>query len=313
MEVFRVIEEAMAHSRPNIGIVRGRSYYPSAAMSVDLLNPSKRIGACVRAEYYRVKRYPETNPTGDYSNYILSYGKVLEQWMIEQLKIAGVYASSNDKFVFPNHPLISGEIDIVVKEPDGTYAVIENKTFNSGNYASLKSLGGAAGRGAKFPYIRPEPKISNLMQSHIYLHALSGISKVYLTYLDRAAGGPQNNIQFNITNHQTDEGNFARVTVKRPWRDEPITYVNEHFTIESIISGYEYLHEHVVASQLPSPTYRISMSDEDIQAGFASGEIAKTKYEAYTRNKEKYPISDWQCGWCRFLNQCKVDQNIEIV
>jgi len=312
MEIFPLIEKAMASSRPNVGIVRGRSYYPSAAMSVDLTDTSKRIGACVRAEFYRVKRFSETNPTSAYSHYILNYGKMLEGFMIEQLKIAGVYASSNDKFVFPNHPLISGEVDIIVKEPDGSYAVIEAKSFSSGNYQGLKSLAGAAGRGVKFPYVRPEPKVQNLMQSHIYLHALSGISKVYLAYIDRAAGGPQNNIQFTVTNHQTEEGNFPKVSVKRPWRDEPIEYVNEQFTIESIINGYEHLHEHVTTNTLPNPTYKIKMSDEEVEAGFANGDVAKTKYEMWQKNKEKYPVGEWQCAWCRFLNQCKVDQGISL-
>lgn len=312
MDIFPIIENTMAQSRPNIGLVRGRNYYPSAAMSVDLLNPSKRIGACVRAEYYRVKRYAITNPTGAYSNYILSYGKTLEVWMIEKLKEAGIYASSNDKFIYPNHSLISGEIDIVIKEPDGSYSVVEMKTYSSANYQAFKGLSGAAGRGIKFPYVRPSPKITNLMQSHIYLHALSEISKVYLLYLDRAAGGPEKNIQFEITNYETPEGNFPEVTVKRPWSNEPIVYVEERFNIESILGGYEHLHEHVTTSTLPIPTYKIKMTDEEVLAANANDELSKTKFEAWQRNPERYPISDWQCSWCGYLNQCKVDQGIEV-
>ena len=312
MKVFKLVEEVMAKDRPNVGIVRGRSYYPSAAMSVDLTDPSKRIGACVRAEFYRVKRFPVTDPMGTYSQYIVNYGKLLEEWLIEKLKVAGVYAASNEKFVFPGHPLISGEIDILVKEPDESFAVIENKTFSGCNYQGLKSLSGSPGRGTKFPYLKPKPKISHLMQSHIYLHAISGISKVYLTYIDRAAGSPSNNFQFDITNYQTDEGNFPLVTTERAWSNEPISYVEESFTIESIINGYEFLHEHVVANVLPDPTYRIILSDEEVERGFIDGDISKTKYEMWQKNKEKYPCSDWQCGWCSYLKQCKVDQGISI-
>ena len=128
MDIFKEVEKVLSNERPNIGLSRSRSYYPSAAMSVDLENPDKRIGACVRSEYYRVKKYSITNPNTAYSHYILSFGKTLEEWMIDKLKTAGVYVGSNEKFVYPGHQLISGEVDIIVKEPDGSYAVIENKT-----------------------------------------------------------------------------------------------------------------------------------------------------------------------------------------
>lgn len=307
MDIFKLVERVMAEDNHSaIGIKRAVSFYPSAAMSVDLTDPSKRIGACVRAEWYRCKRISKTNPTGSYSNYILSFGKHLEVWLIDQLKLSGVYVSSNDKFVFPGRPIISGEVDIIVKDDDGTYAVIENKTFSSGNYQALKKLAGSGGRSPAVP----EPKIQNLMQSHIYLHALEGISSVYLTYLDRAAGGPEKNIQFKITNYKEDEGNYAKIHVSRPFGE--FDFVNRQFTMESILDGYDNLLEYLKADVIPPPTYRISMSKEEADKDWDEGLLAKTKYELFCKNQEKYPIGDWQCAWCSYLNQCKVDQGIEI-
>ena len=294
-------------NRSEVGLKRAVSFYPSAAMSVDLENPEKRIGACVRAEWYRCKRTPVTNPTGSYSNYILEFGKHLEVWLIDKIKLSGRFVAANEKFVFPNRPIISGEVDIIIRDDDGKFAVVESKTFSSANYNALKELSGARGRGKLEPLV-PKPKISNLMQSHIYLHALEGIDRVYLTYLDRAAGGPDKNVQFRIENESTEEGNFAKVKVERPFGT--FEFVNPHFTIESILDGYDYLLGYLRANELPPPTYRIKMTPEEVETGWAAEEISKTKYEAYSRDPDKYPIGNWQCNYCSYLNQCKVDQGM---
>ena len=288
------------------GIVRGISFYPSAAMSVDLENPTKNIGACMRAEYYRCKRYSRTEPTSLYSEWIMSFGKHLEVWLIERLKEAGIYAGSNMKFNYPAFPLISGEIDILVKEPDGSLSVIENKTYNGSLYQVQKKLGGSGGRSPT----TPTPKLGHVMQSFIYLHSLSKISKVYLTYIDRSAGDPVNQLQFDITS-KTEEGigSFAHYEIQRPFGFYSETIKN--FTFESILEGYRTLLKHLQDNKLPPKSYYLSMSPEEVADAHASGEVSKTKYENYLRNPERYPISSWNCSYCNYRSQCIKDSEEE--
>lgn len=304
MDVFNIIDEHLM-SAPPISVDRLPTFYPSAASCVSDTDSSTPIGACLRSQYYRCAGYSKTNPSGLFSQYIFAAGNWWEDWVIEQLKQAGVWIGNSIKFQDMER-YISGEIDILIRDPEtDEKIIIENKTYSSANYQAKKELCGS--RDAK-----PKPKDQNVLQSFLYLgqFAEQDINKVALTYLDRACGGPDNNKQFLIEKYIDNGKTYPRISTTE--RDgTPYSYVDKRITLEGIYDRYTDLMNHLKAAEMPAPDYRHVFSTEEVRQKHEAGLIAKTKMANWERNSEKYPIGDWQCSYCDYKDQCKADQEAE--
>jgi hypothetical protein len=297
-------------SAPNLRIQRLPTFYPSAASCVDESpgGNGSALGACMRAQYYRCRGYDKTDPSGLYSEYIFAAGNIWENWLSEITKEMGIWAGNNIKFQDIERN-ISGEIDILIRDPDTKeLMIVENKTYSSSNYTAKKDIcGSRAWRGS--PEKLPKPKDSNLMQSFLYLGHFGpqGIKKTLLTYIDRAAGGPENNKQFTVEVAQVEDKRRPKITVVdadgvlRSWVDNRIS-------LEGIYDRYAELKRCLIADTVPSPDYAHEYSSEKVQAMSTEGLIAKTKLEKYDKNPSDNPIGDWQCAWCDYKTLCKAHQ-----
>jgi Holliday junction resolvase-like predicted endonuclease len=295
--MWDVIDDHLTKGAPLYG-KRLPTFYPSAASCRNLKDENETLGGCVRAQYYRCAGFDRTNPSGLFSQYIFAAGNMWEDKITEWCKQSGIWLGNSVKFQDLDR-YISGEVDIIIKNPTtGEKIIVENKTYSSANYQAKKDLAG--GRD-----VTPHPKDQNLLQSFLYLDQFKGqgVSKVYLTYFDRACGGPENNRQFIISAEMKNGLTHPRIsTVDRD--NKPFTYLEERVSMEAIYEGYEKLKHHLSEGIMPPPDFKHVFSAAEVETKRASGIIAKTRYENYHRNAEKYPIGDWQCNYCDFKDLC---------
>lgn len=297
--IWNIVNDQLMESPP-LKVKRLPTFYPSAASCIDATNQDKAIGACLRSQYYRCAGYEKTNPSGIYSQYIFASGNLWEDWLTEQLKLSGVWTGNSIKFQDLER-YISGEVDIVVRDPDtGETIIVECKTYGSSNYQAKKSICGGRDN-------YPAPKDQNLLQSFLYLgqFADQGIEKVALVYFDRACGGPDNNKQFMITKHEENGLFYPKITTEH--RGEPYSYIDKRITLQGIYARYEDLMNALKAAELPSPDYTLVYTEDQVRESHEQGLIAKTKMANWERNPEKYPIGDWQCAYCDYKDQCTND------
>lgn len=303
MNLFRKIEEHMAAPLP-IKSSRAPSFYPSAASCRDENNPDKIHGACMRQQWYRCAGFAESNPNTAYSHYIFAAGNMWEDWLTEQCKQMGIWIANSVKWAIPEY-YISGEIDILIRDEDGEPIIVENKTYNASNYQAKKEICGIAGA-------RPTPKVQNAMQAALYLSYFSapergGIKKVLLTYMDRSCTGPDSQQQFEIRLNPRDGKTYINVYTTDS-RGTPFSYDIEGVTMEGIFERYNELMESLQEStdNPPKADFMHIYPAETIEAMWANGEIAKTKYEKYQSNPIKYPIGYWACtAYCGYRDLCK--------
>lgn len=305
IDIFEEINKLLM-TPPPLKVERLPTFYPSAASCYDEtsgpVGEQSVLGSCLRAQYFRCAGFSKTNPSGLFSQFIFAAGNMWEDKITEWIKQTGLWVGNSIKFQDLDR-YVSGEVDIVVKIPETEeIVIIENKTYSSANYKAKKEITG--GRD-----MTPRPKDQNLLQSFLYLgqFADQGIKKVYLTYFDRACGGPDNNKQFIITTHQENGKTYPRLSTD--YRGEKLSWIDKRVTIEGIYYRYAELMDHLKKGQIPKPDFKITFNAQEVEQKRSQDIIAKTRYEAWQRNAEKYPIGDWQCSYCDFRDLCQTYQD----
>ena len=310
MKIFQELEKHM--TRPSL--VRSQrmpTFYPSSASCRDLENQEVIHGSCLRKEWFRCSGFSESNPSTPYNHYIFAAGNMWEDWLVEQLKQQGVWRANSVKFALPEY-YISGEIDILIVDEHGKPVIIENKTYNASNYQAKSEICGLAGR-------RPTPKIANAMQAALYLEYFGrpengGIEKVYLTYMDRSCSGPEAYRQFDITLNKSTPGQTLIHVSTEDVKGTHYSYDLPGVTMEGIFARYVELMESLQKSteNPPPPDFMHIYPEEVVEAKFAAGEIAKTNYEKWKSNPEKYPQGYFMCrAYCGYRDLCKKHKDLE--
>ena len=78
--------------------------------------------------------------------------------------------------------------------------------------------------------------------------------------------------------------------------------------MEAILERYvELMTSLQNSTETPPPADFMHIYPEEmVRAKYASGEIAKTKFEKWESNPEKYPIGYWSCqAYCGYRSLCK--------
>lgn len=295
--VLGILNQQLVKTLP-IDVQRMPSFYPSSASCIDERDGVTVHGACLRAQWYRCMQYEESNPSGLYSQYIFAAGNLLEGLLTAKLKEAGVWIANSVKFSIPER-YISGELDILIRDHDGTVAIVENKSYGAHNYNAKKEICGSSSTD-------PRPKMQNLIQAFLYQHTLQDqVSRTYLTYLDRSCSAPDNNKEFEITVHVDPKTKRSHPLIKTTnYYGSPLEYVEKSISIEGIFARFDSLMEHLQEQQIPVGDFKHSLTADEIEEGFATGEIAKYKYEAYHKSPDKNPIGDWNCSYCSYRDTC---------
>lgn len=300
--VLSLLNKKLMDKMP-LDVTRIPTFYPSSASCVDEVDRETVHGACLRQQWYRCMQYEESNPSELYSQYIFNAGNMYERFLADKLKEAGVLVATSVKFAIPDK-YISGELDIVIRDRDGGLAIVENKTYSSSNYSAKKELCGSRDT-------KPKPKMQNVIQAFLYQYNFKDqVNKTYLTYLDRACGGPENNKEFEITVAEVNGRNHPRIKTTDFFGNE-YEYVERSISMEGVFARFDGLMTHLQDGCMPAGDFKHSFTSEEIEAKYSLGEIAKTKYEAWKRDPKKYPIGDWNCSYCNYSKTCLAQKNTD--
>lgn len=300
LKAFRFWETAdAALASPRFEGRRRTSLYPSEAsvIATDPRTGEKSVlGGCHTKSWYRLRGVKKTNPPGIKGLYIFEFGKYVEKMIIELSKKGFVYENSNAKFWDPQ-TAVSGEIDIVVKHPEGGMIFIEVKS-TYGYYKEKEIMGNKSQKGA--------PQDAHLLQigTYLWFHRedlnLVGGKLVYLLRDNMSRA------EFDIT--IVDEGEKHRLQV------DGVTDLR--FYVEDIFSRYQILMDTVKASTqeenpVPPPRdFQLVFTDEEIEARYLKRDISKSAYEAWQKNHSERP-GEWQCGYCDWKDHCWKQADID--
>lgn len=299
--VWQVIDDHLIR-KPPLKTERFPTFYPSSASCVSEID-KQSIGSCIRESFYRCAGYEKSDKDSVYSQYIFASGNIWEQWVINQFKESGLYLGSNIKFVDVDK-YISGEVDIVIKNPEdlAEKIILEHKTFY-GYDAKTEIMGNT--------YTPPRPKDNNLLQAFLYLGHFAGqISKVMLLYMARDDNARN---QFMIEVHEENGKRYPKITTiwQKGTNDDKIySYIDKRITLEGIYGRYEELMEHLKNSTIPDGDFRHTYTDVEIKARFESGEVSKTAYEKWTKTKDNESMGHYMCRrYCGYRTMCKAQKD----
>lgn len=260
-------------TRPRVSLPRRQAFYPSEASTtwIDSHGINRVAGSCLRRSYFRYTGEVVATPPDPYSEWIFALGISVEKILIEQWKCMGIWVANNIKF-YDQERNISGELDSILTEPDGTLYGVEVKSFYG--YQATRDLIGNT-------KVSPAPKTSQLLQTLVYIDQCKNLVDYFkMVYYARDSA---NRTQFDIT--LTQDGEFQRPTVNG--------VIDYRFTMEDIYDRYALLAEYVAQHEIPPRDYEIAWDPKKIEERKAIGEVSKTAYEAWKKNNKS--IGDWQC------------------
>ena len=140
------------HSEPHV--------YPSeaSAIGVGANGEPKLFGGCLRSSYLRMIG-EQGSPHSERSQAIFRLGSAVEDLLVEEWKLMGVYLANSIRFKNPKYN-VSGELDAILQDPEtGRPFGVEVKSFY-GYKATKEIFGNQSTAGA--------PKDNNLLQTCVY-------------------------------------------------------------------------------------------------------------------------------------------------
>lgn len=280
-------------TRPKFHAERSTRFYPSEASIklTDEFGDEVVYGNCLRASYFRLTGGFEGIPYDARAEFIFMQGKSVEEMLIEQWKAMGIWVDNNVKFYDAEHN-ISGELDAILREPDGTVYGAEVKSFY-GYKAESEIFGNKSKLG--------RPKMSQLLQTLIYTyHFRDRLPYFRMVYFARDSVLRRT---FKIELHEDHGLHYPKIEGV-VWRQ---------FTVEDILERYKLLQSYIEKQVIPPNDFELQYSDAKIEDYFKKGKISKSKYEdwqksvrAVEKGKKNQPeiVGDWNCSYCSFKNVC---------
>jgi len=297
--------------------IRRQGLYPSEA-SVIVTIDGRQIckGGCMRSSYYRALEYPKTDNVSPDVSMKAKLGKWDEIGLVTRWKEMGIWHDNAVKFFDPAH-FVSGELDAVLKTPDGVLIGYEVKTYH-GQMAST-SICGSRGRklkdggySDKQPRKAGIPKMSQFLQavfySHKYVTQLHKLEEFRLYCLDRGDG---TRVEFRVGTELRPDGKHVCWWEQIPgkgWTVFEPGKVYQDFTIEEVQERYIELIKRLREKKLPPRDFTSIYSDEYVEWAYKNKLISATKYGDYEKGEK---LGDWECSYCSYRTQCKGDTDGE--
>lgn len=284
-DLFKETDEFI--SREKIQGQRRPHLYPSEA-SVKYTNSAGDLvtgGGCIRKAYYRITGEVKPTTSNARTEYIFAMGNAVEKILVNTWKEMGIWVANNVKFYIPDIN-VSGELDVILREPDGTLYVGEVKSFYG--YNATKEIMGNRSQ-------RPRPKLNNLLQTLLYTwHFRDEFPYSRLVYFARDSTDRRT---FKVEVKEDEDGVFWPVVEGE---------VLKYFSVNDIIDRYKLLQKHVDDNIVPERDFEIRYSDEKIQRYGRLEIIGKTKFKKWQEGKlKKNEIpGDWQCSYCDYKHHC---------
>jgi len=279
-------------TRKRFSAPRQKTFYPSEASVVikEDDGTERVVGTCMRAAYLRVTGEAVGKPNEARSEYIMSMGKTIEQWLVEQWKEMGILVANNAKFYWEEYN-VSGELDSVLIDPStGDQYGVEVKSY--WGYDARKEIMGNRSHGGF-------PKLNQLLQTLIYTHffreKLKYFKMVYVARDDIARK------EFDIEVIKDGDKHWPVVNGR----------IYRKFTIEDVLSRYKLLGYHVQNKIMPPRDYELVYDTARVERENAAGNVSKTAYAEWKKGKRK--IGDWQCKFCSYRDYCWKDESNQVV
>lgn len=275
---------------PRLSTDKLDTHSPSSSMCDSAID-SKPIGSCIRSNYLKRMKAPESNPTDIYVTMACEAGNLWENWIIDQYKDLGIYIDHSVRVTSFEYN-ISGEIDILHLNPNtNELEISEIKQYNGSNYYAAAELKGSS-------KIKPKPKDQNLLQVFDYLLTVKdSIKYINLVYVDRSCGSYYNNIQFIIRLADRDGIYYPLITY---FKSDGTTddYIDPRINSEVTQKKKKELENYIRLEEIPPKDYQIKYDSKTIEMKYSLGEISKTKYTKWRETNESF--GDWNCSYCRF-------------
>lgn len=279
-----IVEEAMAKSK--IAPPRVIHYYPSEA-SVEIIDSfgDKVVhGGCLRQTYYRCTGIDgkETTPA---QQWVFALGNAVEKMITNKAKKAGVWVGNNVKF-YDEVRNISGEVDLVVKDPMGKLVGIEIKSYY-GYYAEKEIEGSRQKAGM--------PKMNQFIQTLIYADQFRDSIDYFQMYYMHRGFGRRKGYFVEALPDELEDGTI----IHRPMLNgKPIM----SFTMEDIYKRVEILDDCIKNNILPPRDFEQYYDDKRIAKDYKNKKLAKNKYDAFKKKGER--PGDWNCSYCAYSTLC---------
>ena len=265
---------------------REKRFYPSEA-SVKFTDSHGNTvveGGCLRRSYFRLTSTVQAEPNDARSEWIFKQGNAVEKILIDTWKEMGIWIADHVKFVNTDYN-ISGELDALLSEPDGTIFGMEAKSFY-GYFGEKEIFGNTKQAGF--------PKINQLLQTLIYTwHFRDKLPYFRMAYFARDSVKRKT---FKISLLE-DGDKFWPVI-------DGHTYTR--FSVNDILDRYRELESYIAMGQVPPNDYELKYSPEKVERYKKQGLVSKSKYEKYKTGKLKtYEfVGDWQCSYCPYKSHC---------
>lgn len=282
-DLFFAMDEHI--SRPRFTAQRAKHFYPSEA-SVEVLDEhGDRVvhGGCLRASFFRLTGMSSL-PEEARMQYIFEQGHHVESIITNLAKEMGIWVANSVKFIDLEHN-ISGELDLVLKEPSGQQYGGEVKSFY-GYYAKSEIFGNRSKVGM--------PKMSQLLQTLIYCHVFQDRLPYFrMIYFARDSVDRKT---FKIELAEMDGKLYPQIDGR----------ILTTFTMDDIYERYARLSTAVQMQQAPAADFELQYSAEKINDFHAKGKVSKTAFAKFNAGKLKPDqyIGDWNCRYCKYKNAC---------
>lgn len=289
-DTYNLFEHVDRHlTRPGFSAPsRGSHFYPSEASvrSEDDTGTLITEGGCLRASYYRIKKIGQREPFTGRIAHILNMGKTIEESLVDIFKEMGIWIANSVRFKDEEYN-ISGELDAVLVEPDGTLYGAEIKTAY-GYHAESEIIGNTRKPGF--------PKMAHLLQTLVYCHVFKGkLNHFRIVYMLRDSCARRT---FKIELAEVDGLHYPKI--------DGVVYTK--FSLEDVLERYKDLAYYVENNIEPPRDYQLEYSDERVEELFKIGKISKTKYEKHFHKTRPEKAGDWMCAYCAYKTTCRSDE-----
>lgn len=286
------------------GLARRRpGLHPTEASVVTNLDGRRIVvGKCLRAAWYRSMEVPRSGSASAGLMMKAHIGKWDEEGLVDRWKKMGIWVDNNIKF-YNKKFFLSGEMDCVIKNPEtGKLIGVEVKSFY-GHYANKMMTGG------KRPPQPGVPRDGHFLQSILYAWEYRNqLPEFRIYYVERGDG---HRVEFRIGFDEDENGQHQVWWEQIPgkyWNYFEAGKVMQPYTIEDIHARYKELIDRLARKDIPPKDFCETYTPEMVEWMWDHGKLGKTKYEAFVKNPTKNPCGDWECSYCDFSEQCKLDE-----
>jgi len=273
-------------SRQKFKPPRNKFFYPSevSVTYTDSFGDRVTEGGCLRAIFFRLQGKEKPLPNSARSEWVFKQGIATEAFLINTWKEMGIWVGNNVKYFDEKHH-ISGEMDVLLRNPDGSVFIGEVKSF--WGYQAKKKLFGNKSTKAS-------PKLPQLLQLLLYLdffHPQFPYGE--LIYFARDT---------------TDRKTFHAELLHENGKTHAVVdgEVYRHFSMDDVYARYARLGEYLKSGTVPPADYELFYSDERVIHEHEKGNVAKTTWEKFEKKKlkRKERPGDWNCRYCSYRHVC---------